>query len=142
MGNTKSDPCKLIGAVLLGLTLAGCPDGGSTAGPSGSEASELKLGYDAPGKLEVGSTVQLRLSFAGDSQYMMGALIDPPQQSATRWFADPPDAVEFDAESAQVRLVRSGRVRIRASYTHQGRELVSNELDLEVHEMGRKENRE
>ena len=114
---------------LVATLLTGCPKP-----PSDTQAGALKLQYDPPsaGGLAVGSTVQLRLSFGGSGEYMMAALIDPPSERATRWYSDPPDAVQFDTARATVRLVKPGKVRIWASYTQADKETISNHLELVI----------
>lgn len=122
-------PFLLVGLLLV----AGCPS------PERPQAQRADLGLKLdvhPGSRKssgpsVGDTIQLRLSWSGESPAMLSALVQQPKQ-VTTWIVEPERAVTIDPGTSRAILNRSGPVTIRARTTHEGKLVVSNPLRLEI----------
>ncbi|RMG06294.1 MAG: hypothetical protein D6731_26155 [Planctomycetota bacterium] len=119
--------------LLLGGLAAGCTGeatGGRTAGP-------LKIACAQEGAARVGSAVDLRLRYAASPGPLMTGAMIQGEPASTRWFADPADAVEFEAaegspSKARARFRRAGPVTVWAIYREHGKEIRSEALRLVV----------
>jgi len=128
---------KLLGFLATAslVALLGCPAGDEAAGGD-AEPVSMDLTFEEASAPKVGETAKLRVNFSGDQDalWATGAMV-VTEERLTQWKAEPADAVEFDPETNSVTYLKTGRVKIMATWEDaEGNTIESNPLIVDVGE--------